>query len=75
MIEFSLSLTRITFTQTLPLPIRQLSGVLLEKYVKKYWSPSSPEYVGPTVEEDVSLLGQCLQSGKIFETAEEDVPE
>lgn len=62
--DAGLSLSRLTLTQDADLSIRQLAGVLLQKYIKQYWSAVFNEFVGPMLGEDIKQrIRELLLSG------------
>lgn len=65
MLDAGLSLCRVALSQEAAHPIRQMSALVLKKYVNQYWSAIFPQFIGPMTDAEVkrqirTLLLQAL---------------
>jgi hypothetical protein len=52
-IEFPVSLARLSLSQELSIPQRQLAAVTLKQYIETHWSSKNEKFVGPEPPEEV----------------------
>jgi hypothetical protein len=59
-IDAGLSLCRLIMSSEAAQPIRQLSGLILKKYVNQYWSAIFPQFVGPMIGPEIKSQIRAL---------------
>jgi hypothetical protein len=52
-LEFPVSLVRLSLSQELSIPQRQLAAVTLKQYIETHWSEKNDKFVGPEPPEQV----------------------
>jgi len=52
-VEFPVSLARLSLSQELAIPQRQLAAVTLKQYIESHWSSKNEKFVGPEPPEEV----------------------